>query len=170
MGFASDWLEAAFGRWTQRSAAARGATRRLLCVHGFGAFVRALAHAPDPVAAKCAALALGTLIVHIFILLRPQHIRWAQICTIFLLVVDCLTSRPGHDALFPAILATFAVYTLLTLPFYVVLGGTIILSVIQTCTFVLFVLPLKTNEVRSAFSFCMFLVFLLYFLCPLSIL
>lgn len=81
MGFASDWLEAAFGRWTQRSAAARGATRRLLCVHGFGAFVRALAHAPDPIAAKCAALALGTLMVHIFILLRPQHIRWAQICT-----------------------------------------------------------------------------------------
>lgn len=84
--------------------------------------------------------------------------------TIFLLVVDCLTSRPGHDALFPAILATFAIYTLLTLPFYVVLGGTIILSVIQTCTFVLFVLPLKTNEVRSAFSFCTFLVFRSYFL------
>ncbi|RCN41690.1 hypothetical protein ANCCAN_12360 [Ancylostoma caninum] len=190
MGFASDWLEAAFGRWTQRSGAARGATRRLLCVHGFGAFVRALAHAPDPVAAKCAALALGTLIVHIFILLRPQHIRWAQICTcsrdflhvfllasifspaiargsgtIFLLVVDCLTSRPGHDALFPAILATFAIYTLLTLPFYVVLGGTIILSVIQTCTFVLFVQPLKTNEVRSAFSPCMFLVFRSFSLC-----
>ncbi|ETN78454.1 adenylate/guanylate cyclase catalytic domain protein, partial [Necator americanus] len=123
MGFASDWLEAAFGRWTQRSAAARGATRRLLCVHGFGAFVRALAHAPDLIAAKCALLALATVIVHVFILLRPQHIRWAQVCTVLLLVVDCVACKPGHDALFPGILAIFAIYTLLTLPFYVVLGG-----------------------------------------------
>ncbi|KAK5968208.1 hypothetical protein GCK32_021627, partial [Trichostrongylus colubriformis] len=146
MGFASDWLEAAFGRWTQRSAAARGATRRLLCVHGFGAFVRALAHAPDPVAAKCACLALSTLFVHIFILFRPQRIRWAQLCTALLLVVDCLTSKPGHDTLFPVILATFAIYTLLTLPFYLILGGTIILSVSQTSLFVLFAQPLRTNE------------------------
>ncbi|CAJ0597773.1 unnamed protein product [Cylicocyclus nassatus] len=69
--------------------------------------------------------------------------------TIFLLVVDCLTSRPGHDALFPAILAIFAIYTQLTLPFYLVLGGTVILSVIQTCTFVLFSLPIKTNELLA---------------------
>ncbi|KAK6743024.1 hypothetical protein RB195_010346 [Necator americanus] len=149
MGFASDWLEAAFGRWTQRSAAARGATRRLLCVHGFGAFVRALAHAPDLIAAKCALLALATVIVHVFILLRPQHIRWAQVCTVLLLVVDCVACKPGHDALFPGILAIFAIYTLLTLPFYVVLGGTVILSVIQTCNFVLFVTPLRTNELLA---------------------
>ncbi|KAJ1348365.1 hypothetical protein KIN20_003654 [Parelaphostrongylus tenuis] len=146
MGFASDWLEAAFARWTQRSAMARGATRRLLCVHGFGAFVRALAHAPDTVAAKCAALAFGTLVVHLFILLRPQRVRWAQMCTISLLVADFLTSQPGHDALLPAILAIFVIYTLLTLPFYVILGGTIVLSVIQISSFVLFMPPLKTNE------------------------
>ncbi|WKY01122.1 hypothetical protein Q1695_015265 [Nippostrongylus brasiliensis] len=148
MGFASDWLEAAFARWTRRSAAARGAARRVLCVHGFGAFVRALAHAPDAAAAKCAALALGTLFVHLFILFRPQRIRTAQICTVLLLVVDCLSSRPGHDALFPAILAIFAIYVLLTLPFYAILAGTIVLSVLQTSIFVLFVQPLRTNEVR----------------------
>ncbi|KHJ98935.1 hypothetical protein OESDEN_01081 [Oesophagostomum dentatum] len=80
--------------------------------------------------------------------------HWTNIAgsgTISLLVVDCLTSRPGHDALFPAILAIFAIYTLLTLPFYVVLGGTVILSVIQTCAFVLFVLPIKTNELLLMF-------------------
>ncbi|WKY01120.1 hypothetical protein Q1695_015265 [Nippostrongylus brasiliensis] len=150
MGFASDWLEAAFARWTRRSAAARGAARRVLCVHGFGAFVRALAHAPDAAAAKCAALALGTLFVHLFILFRPQRIRTAQICTVLLLVVDCLSSRPGHDALFPAILAIFAIYVLLTLPFYAILAGTIVLSVLQTSIFVLFVQPLRTNELLAA--------------------
>ncbi|VDL62452.1 unnamed protein product [Nippostrongylus brasiliensis] len=67
--------------------------------------------------------------------------------TVLLLVVDCLSSRPGHDALFPAILAIFAIYVLLTLPFYAILAGTIVLSVLQTSIFVLFVQPLRTNEV-----------------------
>uniref|UniRef100_A0A1I7WW17 G_PROTEIN_RECEP_F1_2 domain-containing protein n=1 Tax=Heterorhabditis bacteriophora TaxID=37862 RepID=A0A1I7WW17_HETBA len=144
MGFGSNWLEAAFGRWSL--GARRHAVRSILNIIAASAFVRCLAHAPDITAARAAALALGALILHLLILVRPEKVRLAQLGTIILLIVDSLMAMPGHDSLFPSIVATFAIYTLIALPFYTVLGSMIALSVIQTCTFVLFVQPLKTNE------------------------
>ncbi|ULU01386.1 hypothetical protein L3Y34_001612 [Caenorhabditis briggsae] len=145
MGFSSEWLEQSYLNW--RHTASARLIRIVLFVTSGSAFLRTLGHIPGFYALWTAAILLLSTVTIIFNVLRPLRITAFQILAGIVLLLDVIFSLPGYESLFPAVLAVFSLYAFFSLPFYVILATSTLISIVQTCSFLLFVEPLHTNEV-----------------------
>ncbi|EFP09615.1 hypothetical protein CRE_25140 [Caenorhabditis remanei] len=144
MGFSSEWLEQSYLNW--RHAASARLIRIVLFITSGSAFLRTLGHIPGFYALWTAAILLISTVTIIFNVLRPLRITAFQILAGIVLLLDVVFALPGYESLFPALLAVFSLYSFFSLPFYVILATSTLISIVQTCSFLLFVEPLHTNE------------------------
>ncbi|CAO4370217.1 unnamed protein product [Caenorhabditis nigoni] len=147
MGFSSEWLEQSYLNW--RHTASARLIRIVLFVTSGSAFLRTLGHIPGFYALWTAAILLLSTVTIIFNVLRPLRITAFQILAGIVLLLDVIFSLPGYESLFPAVLAVFSLYAFFSLPFYVILATSTLISIVQTCSFLLFVEPLHTNELLA---------------------
>ncbi|CAI2347971.1 unnamed protein product [Caenorhabditis sp. 36 PRJEB53466] len=147
MGFSSEWLEQSYLNW--RHAASARLIRIVLFITSGSAFLRTLGHLPGFYALWTAAILLLSTVTVIFHVLRPARIAAFQILSAVVLILDVAFALPDYESLFPALLAVFSLYVFFSLPFYAILATSTLLSIVQTCSFLLFVEPLHTNELLA---------------------
>lgn len=129
MGFSSEALETGFASW--RLVDSSRSIRWLLSITAVCSFLRTLAHVPDSRAIWSANILVLSTLGLVYQMVRPTNRRQFQYQLLAVVWVDFVTSLPTFDATLPAILAVFAAYTVLVLPFSTVLLTATAVSALQ---------------------------------------